>query len=516
MENEKNNNGYDNGNYLNKRIDPIDTADTGAKDERNEIENKTEEKFTNPSEKSNKIKPVENAGNNELKKLKDDQKEMHPEIKKKRSKDFTIPLILGVIVLIIIGIVAAYFLIDTEKESPQQIIKSSMQEMQKVKTYSYDGIIKFDIESGENLEGFNFDMELSGKADQTDINNIKSFNNLKATIEDSSQKFSFDLDTRQIGQKKAYLKLNDFDLGIIEMMMGPEISSLKEKWYELDLEELEKLEATSSNISSDNVDNMKMATYDMNKVIELGNKYELLKFQKDLGDVKLGDVDAYHYKVKLDGVALTNFYIDVLKEVTDEQDFNEISVETYDMMLGEIEEGIKKYDYVINEIANNINMEVWIGKEDKLVYKTKISGVFDEEFAKTLGNKIIEKGDDTEEKVSKDLENMDNFKIAFNIDLNMSDFNQPVEINEPDETENFMEVLEEMFGGFSGTEVAEIGLDTDEDGLPDEMETAYGTDPNNPDTDGDGYKDGEEVKNGYDPLIPGNAKIDYDKLFEEK
>ena len=43
-------------------------------------------------------------------------------------------------------------------------------------------------------------------------------------------------------------------------------------------------------------------------------------------------------------------------------------------------------------------------------------------------------------------------------------------------------------------------LDTDSDGLSDELEIALGTDIHNPDTDGDSYPDGLEVENGYNPL----------------
>ena len=43
-------------------------------------------------------------------------------------------------------------------------------------------------------------------------------------------------------------------------------------------------------------------------------------------------------------------------------------------------------------------------------------------------------------------------------------------------------------------------IDSDEDGLPDDMEKRFGTDPSKADTDGDGYNDGEEIKNGHNPL----------------
>jgi len=43
-------------------------------------------------------------------------------------------------------------------------------------------------------------------------------------------------------------------------------------------------------------------------------------------------------------------------------------------------------------------------------------------------------------------------------------------------------------------------IDVDDDGLPDEVEDALGTNVTNPDTDGDGFLDGTEVEEGTDPL----------------
>lgn len=45
--------------------------------------------------------------------------------------------------------------------------------------------------------------------------------------------------------------------------------------------------------------------------------------------------------------------------------------------------------------------------------------------------------------------------------------------------------------------------DSDNDGLTNDQEKIYGTNPNNPDTDKDGYGDGNEVRDGFNPLGGG-------------
>lgn len=51
-------------------------------------------------------------------------------------------------------------------------------------------------------------------------------------------------------------------------------------------------------------------------------------------------------------------------------------------------------------------------------------------------------------------------------------------------------------------------VDTDSDGLPDDLEARLKTDPKNPDSDGDSFSDFTEVKNGYNPLGGGELSED--------
>ncbi|MFH0819932.1 MAG: thrombospondin type 3 repeat-containing protein [bacterium] len=53
------------------------------------------------------------------------------------------------------------------------------------------------------------------------------------------------------------------------------------------------------------------------------------------------------------------------------------------------------------------------------------------------------------------------------------------------------------------TKSESVVKDSDNDGLTDNDETKYGTNPNNSDSDNDGYLDGAEILNGYNPLGEG-------------
>lgn len=68
-----------------------------------------------------------------------------------------------------------------------------------------------------------------------------------------------------------------------------------------------------------------------------------------------------------------------------------------------------------------------------------------------------------------------------------------------------------VFANENGSSDKNIFQDADQDGLSNDEEKLYGTNPSVKDTDGDGYSDGVEVESGYDPLKPAPG----DKIIRE-
>ena len=471
--------------------------------------------------------------------LKNNSNEVLDAVKKKKSKDLTIPIVLGVVLLMVVMVVAGFYLLKDKDipviggESPQQkILNSSLIAMSDVESYSFEGDFNLSFTESDK-EGFSLAMKFDGQADGSDTDNIKSSLNAKPEItvseEGGSENISFDFSMKsfgKLGEETAYFKLNDFDLGMAGMVFGEMIIPYKDKWYSLDMKELQEMGGASMEMEKDfNPEEM------IDKIKELFKKYEMIKFQKDLGDAKLSEVDVYHYQVGVDPEAVLDFYVEMLKTspflisgATDDE------LENFEE---ELEENREEILTVLDEIMANTKTEIWIGEKDKMIYKIAISGEFDDEFAERLKERMEEINKDKYNEISiydkilftntamamrlPSPSKSQPFELSFDMTITMSNFNQPINISKPEESESLMKVLEEMMMGFmGGMMMPEIGSgdDSDKDGLTDEMEAFYGTDPNNPDTDGDGFSDGNEVSRGYDPLLPGEAKLDYDRLFK--
>ena len=315
------------------------------------------------------------------------------------------------------------------------------------------------------------------------------------------------------------MKLNDvsFDNGTIYSadtvkQMAGFWEAIRGNWCfisEEGLKDLTGTAATNKNASADS----KAAAENISRINEIISGHSLLKFDKDLGSEKVGEVDTYHYRVKLDGREGFDLAVELIKESYKMQGAED-EVKSFEEDLKQKADEIIQAKEMVDFVFNEINVEIWIGKSDNFIYRVKIDGNLDKDFTEAYKKKYkAVYGEKENGDINNTTDETVEGNLNFSLDYILSNFNTAV-VRKPENAKDLKKIIEAfqsqaISGSSSGSSV-----DTDGDGLIDGQEVFYGSDPKKADTDGDGYKDGDEVKNGYNPTIAGSAKLDYIKLYK--
>lgn len=411
---------------------------------------------------------------------------------------------------------------ETPSDGQNTIIRSSFEAMEGVKSYSYDGKVKFTyVTKGESSNNYDasFEAGYEGVSQKDEQGKYASYSDIiyNSAINAGEQKSqtSFGVESVSINDKE-YLKLNDFSIkGAGADAKTAELeNSLKGyegAWYSASPEDNRKffekitdyfsLPASIGSASEINGKNSDI----FSRVFSNPN---VLKISKEIGEEKVGDVDTVHYEVELNSQEALKVAVEVIKMQKEQGGLDENG----NKILAELEDNAEnagKLKEAIDYVLGDVNLEIWIGKNDNLIYRFRASGSFDEDAAKDFSYKLKGLYGDA---YSFDTENLSDMDLNFDIDCTLSKFNVS-EVREPSDTKDFKEVMDkfEAAGPISAS-VPSSAADTDGDGLSDEEEKIYGSDSQKVDTDGDGYKDGDEVRNGYDPIVAGSARLDYSKL----
>ncbi|MCK5413199.1 MAG: hypothetical protein KAI57_02370 [Candidatus Pacebacteria bacterium] len=442
---------------------------------------------------------------------------------KNKKKDLGLYIVGFILFLVLAGFVAYYFVFNDKDDNleedtsySQQIIKSSFEAMGGVESYNFDGRVDVDMkiknEIGEISEN-SIKINISGSEDESSEDYPKASYSFEmdSDFEVNQKRTSFfvDLSIMSFGkgeEAEIYMNLKELDYEVLESISEIQIDSFKNKWYELRIKDLKDMGLGVELF--DTLDDSEESKFDIKDIYE---KYSFFKFKDDLGDEKLRDIDVYHYSVEADSNELVDFYIDlyrtqgILAKEKEEMSSDNSSTEKLEEMVSKFEENYKYRD-IIKDFVKQAEIEMWIGKNDNLIYKIKINLEMDEDFLKEMERRMDEIEDDSDDNSMNSSEEAIFYSI--NVELNMSEFNQSLVIEKPKDYENLFMVLMKSFMSGSSSLV-----DSDGDGLTDDMESVYGTDVNNPDTDGDGFNDGDEIDGGYDPSIPGAAKFNVDDFL---
>lgn len=341
----------------------------------------------------------------------------------KSHSGLIIKIIIGVILIILIGSGVALGtriwdpLWNPFRPEPEEVIEEMLTKMKEVKTLHSGVKVEFAATDEKLKSEMQMSMNFSSDSDITDSKNPKTAVDFDLTITTTTQgkpaeEISIAEESRIIG-KTSYLKLDDLglpsSLEFTLMMLGIDKSKILGQWIKIDKEALENL-----GVETQEPDLLEKEQKELGeRILNLFKEKKVYYVREELPDEKIEEKKAYHYLLALDRAKIKEIIPELFeiimefsgKEMPEAGEFGTAFV------AGGIAESVDKF----LEKIGGINIDIWIGKKDELLYKTRIEKEIDvSEFSEGAEGKAIIK-----------------------IDLNFSNFNKPVKIEAP---ENFIEL----------------------------------------------------------------------------
>ncbi|MFA4937026.1 MAG: hypothetical protein WC575_01880 [Patescibacteria group bacterium] len=351
---------------------------------------------------------------------------------------FKLPAIIGGAVVILGA--GSYFAYAYYFNNPQRILQQAISNMSKVASghVKFEATISEKIPESENSENGNFldlfgvkNFSISMKGDGDYVAKADAYD-YDGTITVSTKIFgtniSVDIEAKKIGEDY-FIKIADSPLSQI---LGEE--GFTSEWIKFNQESLKKMvEEEGSDISSFDINDEQIKMLQ-----EAAKGYNYVKVDKNLGTEEVSGKKTLHYQMAFDKQGLKGYLNKVLDLVTAEiEELNQEDKELfYSIMAG----------YIDN---TDITSEMWIGKSDKLIYRSVLNLQMPSFFGLTnamggIGDEI--EGDNFANK-QKRVELLNNSfskaekTMKFNITVDSTDFNKKVEIKEPTEAVDFVELF---------------------------------------------------------------------------
>ncbi len=224
---------------------------------------------------------------------------------------------------------------------------------------------------------------------------------------------------------------------------------------------------------------------------------DILVVDKRLPDEEINGIKTYHYTYHIDKDELKSLMVELM-DLTNNSMTSDVNEDSFLELIPSEVDLEETVDMALQDLGE-ISGEIWVGKKDMYTYQLTMALALD--YAEVYSGRV-------------------------SVAVKSSEFNQPVSVEAPADSENIVEYIMSMFDINSmmptdpDDDYTDYITDTDEDDLADYWEELFGTDPDDSDTDGDGYLDGEEVENGYNPNGEGEMseadlqrKTSIDQIF---
>lgn len=313
------------------------------------------------------------------------------EQKNKISKKGIVLGIAGLVVLFSVGylVLGAWSPFITKED---KVVSRMIDKMAEVKNHETEGTLNLRAVNQEGEE-FSLVYNFSGKNDHERNASEMSFDFIANFI---GEDFSGSGEMIQM-DNESFLKLTSFSEREILFF---NVSQLMNRWFRFGIDDLEMEELSRED---------KKVLEEIKKSVK---KHDIFYVKETLPDVTEGGNDFYHHVLSVDRKELKKMIVEVADIMSDPLKESDIEdLEKFLNNLGEIE------------------IETYIGKRDNLLYKIRAEKEFN----------LSDLSDDPF---------ISDVTVKVNLEVNLFNFNQGVEIDIPDDFEDFDKVVDEMTQGF--------------------------------------------------------------------
>lgn len=270
------------------------------------------------------------------------------------------------------------------RPEPEEIIEQMINNMKKIEQINSKARIEVKNLNQEKEQGLL--IEVNNNSDTSNKDNMKLEGNFSLIFSSEGSQILVAGDYKK-ADKKAFLKLTTVPV-LPTISTFIDLSILKDQWIE----------------SPENQQESKESTKD--KILNFLGENKIYSIKKELSDEEIDNKEAYHFLLGLNRLSRENLE-ELIKSIS-------IPDDPYLNSLGD------PGDITDNLLKNidDLEVEVWIGKKDKLIYKI---GLYKE--------------------IESQLKDQSEVKLSISLEINFSNFNEPLNIKAPENTKTMEEIL---------------------------------------------------------------------------
>jgi prolyl oligopeptidase PreP (S9A serine peptidase family) len=235
--------------------------------------------------------------------------------------------------------------------------------------------------SDNNVSQGNVKFIVNTSIDKLDVKNLKASGNFTVTSavpSSPASAVSASVNLAIIGNTY-YVKVNSITVPASDLALsapGLDLDKIKGKWFKFDQESMKVLSQASGETTIPDIS--KLTSSDLSKKFQDTLITEnMFVFNKQLADEKISGQDTYHYLVTIDKVKLSDSITKSISLAIQEAEkaqttFNATGTANVVSSSKLIENMAQAVVKTALDSIGDINMDVWIGKKDYMLYQVKV------------------------------------------------------------------------------------------------------------------------------------------------